>query len=92
MITPYNILRHELVGLKAKAQTRGKKSKIIEGEVEFETERTIRLKTPQGVKTITKESSTLELWLDDGAIVVVEGTLLAQRPEDRIKKKRRIRF
>ena len=89
MISPYNILRHELVGLEAKART-GKKT--VEGVVDAETGKTITIKTQKGVEKAVKDSSTLEFRLPGDAVVEVEGTLLAGRPEDRIKKKHRIRF
>jgi len=89
MITPYNILRHELVGMQAKA-TAGKKT--VEGVVSDETAKTITLKTQSGVETVVKESSVLEFRLPQDAVVEVAGRLLAGRGEDRIKKKHRIRF
>ena len=89
MITPYNILRHELIGLDVKARVGGKS---VEGVLEDETKKTITIKTPDGVKKVIKDSSMLELSLPDGAKVIIEGKLLAERPWDRIKKKHRIRF
>jgi len=89
MITPYNILRHELVGLTVRAKT---KDKTVEGTVDEETEKTIKVKTPEGVKAVAKDSSTLEFRLPDDAVVAVEGKLLSGRPQDRVKKKHRIRF
>jgi ribonuclease P protein subunit POP4 len=89
MITPYNVLRHELVGLPVKAYA-GKKA--VEGTVEEETEKTFKVKTPSGVKTVVKASSRLEFALPQDAVVAVDGKLLAGRPEDRIKKKHRIRY
>ncbi len=89
MITPYNILRHELLGLEVRAETEGA---TVEGVVDWESAKTIKVKTPEGVKTVAKESSTLELRLPDGAVVRVDGTLLLSKPEDRVKKKHRIRF
>jgi ribonuclease P protein subunit POP4 len=89
MITPYNILRHELLGLKVKAEVDGK---TVEGVVDGETTKTIKIKTPKGVKTVAKGAGTLELHLPADAVVTVDGRLLAARPEDRIKKRHRIRF
>ncbi|MFH1054721.1 MAG: ribonuclease P protein subunit [Candidatus Altiarchaeota archaeon] len=89
MISPYNILRHELVGLPLKVRVGGK---TFEGVVEEETKNTFKLKTPSGVKTVVKESSVLEFRLPSGAVVEAEGELLSERPEDRIKRKHRIRF
>ncbi|MFH0861647.1 MAG: ribonuclease P protein subunit [Candidatus Altiarchaeota archaeon] len=89
MITPYNILRHELVGLGVKAQS-GKKT--VEGVVDDETAKTLRIKTQTGVEKAVKDSVMLEFKLPGDAVVEVEGRLIEGRPEDRIKKKHRIRF
>jgi len=89
MITPYNILRHELTGLSVKAVHGGR---TVEGVVDDETEKTIKIKTRNGVETMVKESSVLEFRLPSDAAVSVEGGLIASRPEDRVKKKHRIRF
>ncbi len=89
MITPYNLLRHELIGLRVVAKTR---NALVEGEVDHETAKTLAVRTPKGVKTVVKDSSTLEFRLPQGALVEVEGKLLSGRPADRIKKKHRIRF
>jgi len=89
MITPYNVLRHELLGLTVKASVDGAE---IECVVCGETAKTIKVKTPSGVKKVMKDSSTLELSLPSDAVVMVRGQLFAGRSEDRIKKKHRIRF
>ncbi len=89
MITPYNLLRHELVGLPVKARVQGV---VFEGTVEQESAKTFTITTPKGSKKVIKGSSTLEFTLPHGAVVSVAGHLLAQRPEDRIKKRHRIRY
>jgi|WetSurMetagenome_2_1015567.scaffolds.fasta_scaffold202039_4 ribonuclease P protein subunit POP4 len=89
MITPYNILRHELVGLSVRAKVG---ERVVEGIVDEETEKTFKIKTPKGVESVVKDQATLEFSLPGDAVVVVEGRLIACRPEDRIKKKHRIRF
>jgi ribonuclease P protein subunit POP4 len=43
-------------------------------------------------KTLPKDSIVLELTLPGGCRVRVEGIVLLSRPEDRIKKKHRIKF
>jgi len=89
MITPFNVLRHELIGLIARTEKNGE---AITGEVVSETAKTIKIKTPNGVKTIIKNSATLEFELPDKTVVEIRGDLLIGRPEDRIKKKHRIKF
>ena len=89
MITPYNILRHELLGMEVEAEAGGSS---IKGVVSGETSKTFKIKTPKGVKTIIKETSSLVFRLPGDSVVRVEGRLLSGRPEDRIKKRHRIRF
>lgn len=89
MITPYNILRHELCGLQAVAETAGRR---IDGTIIGETRETIKIETESGVKTLEKKNTVFTLKLPDQKIVKIEGRLLLGRPEDRIKKKHRIKF
>jgi len=89
MITPYNLLRHELVGLPVRVDAPGGK---IEGMVEWETAKTITIKTSRGSKRVEKGACTFEFTLPLDAICEVAGRLLAGRPEERIKKRHRIRF
>jgi ribonuclease P protein subunit POP4 len=89
MITPYNLVRHELIGLKVMAKTR---CAVKTGEVEAETAKTLKVRTKQGIKTLVKEGSTFTFTLPKDAKVEVEGKLLTGRPADRIKKKQRIRY
>lgn len=92
MITPYNILRHELIGLKAKVVEATHSGYKCEGKIVDETKNTLIVKTSQGEKILPKNSIILELSLPKKAKVKVDGTLLLARPEDRIKKKYRIKF
>ena len=92
-VTPYNILRHELVGLRAKvAESRDPGLKGLSGVVSDETQRTITLKGPKGSKKVAKEHVTLSIHTDSGDELLVNGSLLLGRPEERIKKKVRIVF
>jgi ribonuclease P protein subunit POP4 len=93
MITPYNVLRHELAGLKAKIiKSKHKEYEKISGTITDETRNTITIKQSDKNKKIPKESADFELALDENAKVSVDGKLLVARPEDRIKKKIRIKF
>jgi ribonuclease P protein subunit POP4 len=90
MITPYNILRHELSGLAVEAITRdGHK---VSGTIIDETRETIKIETSRGKKTTEKKNATYTIYTPGKAIVKIEGILLLGRPEDRIKKKHRIKF
>ena len=93
MITPYNLLRHELIGLEVKIINSRHKDYIgISGKIVDETKNTLIIEDSNVEKTIPKNCITLEVKLPDDAIVKINGNLLSGRPEDRIKKKFRIRF
>ncbi|HDN82959.1 MAG TPA: ribonuclease P protein component 1 [Candidatus Altiarchaeales archaeon] len=92
MITPLNILRHELIGLKARVVKATHQGYKQEGIIIGETKNTIKIRTKRGEKVLPKNCIVLELELPDGSIVRVDGKLLISRPEDRIKKRYRIKF
>jgi ribonuclease P protein subunit POP4 len=93
MITPYTILRHELIGLEAKVVEATHLGYKCEGRIVDETRNTLKIKTKEGeVKILPKNCITLELKLPQEVKVKVDGNLLLARPEDRIKKKYRIKF
>ncbi|MFQ6050413.1 MAG: ribonuclease P protein component 1 [Candidatus Hydrothermarchaeota archaeon] len=90
MITPENILRHELIGLRARVECSKNKTLIgLEGLIVDETKNTIRIKTKTKEKTILKSIVTLRIFLNGS--VIVDGKMLIGRPEERIKKKMRWR-
>ncbi|OYT53453.1 MAG: ribonuclease P [Candidatus Altiarchaeales archaeon ex4484_2] len=91
-ITPLNILRHELIGLRANVVDSKHQGHGCEGRVVDETLNTVTLKTRYGEKKIPKKDSLFEFTLPSKVEVRVEGSLLLSRPEDRTKKKHRIRF
>lgn len=87
MITPKNIVRHELIGLKVKVvDSKDKKLIGLVGEVVDETRNTISIETKGKVRNIIKEICTFSFKIPSGWIRI-EGKLLVARPEDRIKKK-----
>lgn len=87
MITPENVLRHELIGLKCKVVSASNSHQNgIEGHIIDETRKTIVIETEKGLKTIPKEGSVLRLKIPHH-MVEVNGSSLVAKPEDRIKKK-----
>jgi len=92
MITPYNILRHELVGLEAGVVEGTHEGYRCRGKIVEETRNTLSIKHGNEVKKIPKDCVRLELKLPKNAVVRIDGNLLVERPEDRIKKKYRIKF
>ena len=92
-ITPYNILRHELVGLEAKVVEASDRALAgLSGRITDETQKTLTIKGPKGPKTVPKERTTLSIHTDSGDELLVNGSLFLGRPEERIKRKIRISF
>ena len=88
MITPENLVRHELVGLSVKIIKSTDPGNIgIEGRVVDETRNTIVIETKKRRKSFIKEKCTFSFRLPTGERVNVDGRVLIARPEDRIKKK-----
>jgi ribonuclease P protein subunit POP4 len=92
MITPYNVLRHELIGLEARVADAKHPGYKTAGKIVKETKNTITIRNAGGDMTVPKDCVVLQLTLDNRTVVEVDGRLLLGRPEDRIKKKHRIRF
>ncbi len=87
-ISPQNLVRHELMGLKIKVKEGTNKAQVgIRGKVIDETFKTLKIETKRGEKTIAKDTSIFIFNLPNGKNVQVDGKLLVGRPEDRIKKK-----
>ena len=91
-ITPENVLRHELIGLKTiVARSLDPLLAGTRGRVIDETRNTIKLGTKKGVKVIPKGVAVFRFDLPDGCTVEVEGAKLVGRPENRMKAKGRRR-
>ncbi|MBI2005204.1 MAG: ribonuclease P protein subunit [Candidatus Aenigmarchaeota archaeon] len=88
-ITPHNLVRHELVGLKVKIEQSGDPTQRgLKGTVIDETYNTLKIETSEKKeKTTIKENNVFIFTLPDKTKVEVDGKLLVSRPEDRIKKK-----
>jgi ribonuclease P protein subunit POP4 len=92
MITPYNIMRHELTGLNARVVEATHNGYGCEGVIVAETRNTIDIEHEGKIKRLPKDCIVLELDLPGKCVVRIDGKLLVARPEDRIKKKYRIKF
>ena len=87
-ISPFNLIRHELIGLEVEIIESSNKDQIgLKGIVIDETYNIIKIKTKQGEKSIPKNIILFKFTLPNGEKVKVDGKLLLARPEDRIKKK-----
>lgn len=89
-ITPQNILRHEVIGLKAKlVETRNTQLVGLEGLVVDETKNTLTIDNGSKRRIVPKDISIFNLYLPDGTVVEVDGRRLSGRPEDRLKTRLR---
>lgn len=87
-ITPNNIVRHELIGLKIEVVgSKNPRNIGIQGKVVNETQKTLVVEAKGKEKKIFKTQTTSRLTLPNKKIVEVDGKLLAGRPWDRIKKR-----
>ncbi len=87
-INEFNLVRHELIGLKVEIVKCTNKQNIgLKGTVIDETYNIIKIETKDGKKSIPKNITVFKFTLPNGKNVKVDGKLLVSRPEDRIKKK-----
>jgi ribonuclease P protein subunit POP4 len=88
MISPENIVRHELVGLAVEVvESSNPSQKGIRGEVSDESRNMLTIETEQGPRSVAKGDCVFVFTLPGGERVRVKGALLVARPEDRVKKK-----
>ena len=93
MITPQNVLRHELIGMDilvsgaANPDQRGLSGRVID-----ETKNLLVIETPRGIKRIPKMHSTLRVLLPSGELVEIDSSVMVLAPERRINlhEKKRI--
>jgi len=86
MITPTNLIRHELIGLDViVSESLNPLSIGIQGKVINETQQTITIQTKKGNKKILKRLSTFVFNVKDKK-VEVKGSVIAKRPWERISK------
>lgn len=86
MITPYNITKHELIGLQVTVSKSGNKSlEGIQGEIVDESRNMITLMAGKRFKKLAKSQMTFTTKIGEKT-VEVDGKVLVKRPEDRIKK------
>ena len=89
MITSKNVFYHELIGLYSEVVKSSNKFLIgISGNIIDETKKTISIEIEKKlIKIIPKDFSVFHILLPNGEWVEIEGKILVNRPEDRIKKK-----
>jgi len=88
MITPKNVVRHELIGLEAEVVASANPSQVgAKGEIVNETKNTLTLARGEKTSMLEKRGLTVTITLPDKKRVKVSGDVLLARPEDRIKTK-----
>ncbi|MEW5937904.1 MAG: ribonuclease P protein component 1 [Candidatus Thermoplasmatota archaeon] len=88
MRRPENLVRHELIGLRARvAGTTHPGYMGIAGRVVDETMKTLVIDTGSGRKRVPKSCCTFVFELD-GRDVEIQGRRIVHRPEERTKKAR----
>jgi len=86
MITPHNILRHELIGLSVRVtEAKNPEIKGIRGSVIDETKNMLKVVTSGTSLMIPKDVATFRFTLPNGVQVDVDGNRLVSRPEGRLK-------
>ncbi len=90
MVTPKDLVLHELIGLEVRvASSTNKQLEGLSGTVTDESRNMLTIETQKGEKKLAKQDCTFSFHLPSGEWVKVRGDLLVARPEDRIKKRLR---
>ena len=87
MISPENVLVHEIIGLGARiVESTDPTLQGISGTIVFETKNTISIRTDSSVKQIAKKAAKkIEIKTDSG-VCFISGSSLIGRPEDRTSR------
>ncbi len=87
MITPQNLVRHELIDLQVKVVDCTNKASVgLTGRVVDETRNTLVIESEGKEKRLVKEQCIFSFKVG-GKWVRVDGKIIIARPEDRIKKR-----
>ena len=88
MITPENLVRHELIGLPVEVASGTNPTLVgISGRVVDETRNTLLIETRSGVRCVPKSCNCFLFTLSQGLKVKAVGSVLVSQPENRINKK-----
>lgn len=93
MITPQNVLRHELIGMDILVSgAANKDQRGLSGRVIDETKNLLVIETQKGVRRIQKMHSIFRVRLQGGETVEIDGSVMVLAPEKRINlhEKKRI--
>lgn len=88
IITPENLVRHELIGLHAEVVNSTNRCLVgAIGRVVDETRNMLHIETDNGVKSVSKAHTCFVFTLPHGQTVKANGSVLVSQPENRIHKK-----
>jgi ribonuclease P protein subunit POP4 len=77
-------LNSEFIGISAEIADSTNKSLVgLSGKIVYETQKTFTINTKNGLKTIPKQHNSWKFQNDS----IINGDMIAKRPEDRIKVK-----
>lgn len=87
-ITPQNLVRHELIGLKVSvSESSDPTQRGLSGTVVDESYGMLTIDSAGKEKRVVKSECTFVFTLPDKKKIEVDGKVIVSRPEDRIKKK-----
>ena len=85
MISPQNVIRHELTGLRVRVVSSSNPAQIgLSGVIVDETKNMLVIRTRRGIKNVQKHLAVFDLHLPDDTLVRVDGSVLVMAPEKRI--------
>jgi ribonuclease P protein subunit POP4 len=85
-VNPFNLVRHELIGLEAKIVKSTNRQIIgLKGRVVDETRNTLTVRSGGRDLKIPKNIVQIRFYLPGGEMVDVDGEIIQARPEERVK-------
>lgn len=85
MISPQNVIRHELTGLRVRVVSSSNPAQVgLWGVIVDETKNLLVIRTQRGLKKVQKRLAVFDLHLPDDTLVRVDGSVLVMAPEKRI--------
>lgn len=92
MISPRNVLRHELIGLDVLVVEASNPALVgLGGRIIDETRNTLVILGGGGLKRVQKHCTRFRVTLPDGILVEIDGSVLVMAPEKRINVQHKMR-
>ncbi|MDD1716319.1 MAG: ribonuclease P protein component 1 [Methanolinea sp.] len=92
MISPRNILRHELIGLDVLVVEASNPALVgLGGRIIDETRNTLVIRGRDGPRRVQKHCTRFRVALPDGILVEIDGSMLVNAPEKRINVQHKMR-